>query len=173
MSDGTDPHLLEAEHAPTPYTADEIRAATPEGLEVTTETVSREGGTRRERTTFVRCGEDDADIATVRLDEHGAPIGEVRRGTARWLDLQAHASFPAAITTRTEDTIDHPLGRLTCWRYDVDGEHGSTTFWFAHDTPGMPVRYGTVIDGELRDVTEVVARRFPSGLAGSPDHPNG
>lgn len=162
MDESPDPYVLDPAHAPTPFTADEIRASTPEGLVVTTATDTPEGPIRQ-RTIFIRCGADDCDMESVTIDDAGSPVADARQGTARWVDLQAHASFPAAVTTRTADTIDHPLGRLACWRYEVGGEQGVTVFWFARDLPGMPVRFGRLVDGELAGATDLVAREAPGG----------
>lgn len=64
----------------------------------------------------------------------------VRAERTTWLELQSHAAFEAASTTRIQQRIDHPLGTLACWRYDVTGADAVRTFWFDRGRPGMPIR---------------------------------
>ena len=57
-----------------------------------------------------------------------------------WRELQSHASFPMETAARRRETIEHPLGTLDCWRYDVGTPQDGNTFWFDLSRPGMPVR---------------------------------
>lgn len=138
-------------HAPTPFTAEEIRAHCPNGLRLTI-AVRGEGRVTYRTSTF-RNGDDDA----VTLEDcpsaaDGTPTGEVTGTRATWTELQAHASFPADRTTVGEETITGPLGTLACRRYDVRTDSGTRTFWFALDHPGMPVR--SVSAGLLVEVVD-------------------
>ena len=45
------------------------------------------------------------------------------------------------MTQVSDETLTGPLGTLPCRRYVVAGEQGPSTFWFALDHPGMPIRY--------------------------------
>jgi hypothetical protein len=136
-----DPHVLEADHLPTPYTAAEIREASPPGLVVR---VLHEADGEEPQVTVSRFlpGDDDDSVReqwTETPDGRRLTPPAVRR--VPWLGLQAHASFPAATTTRDEATIETPLGTLDCLRY-VAGDSDSDavdTFWFARSLPGMPV----------------------------------
>ena len=105
--------------------------------------------------------DDDAEGVTVEdraVDRDGAPAGAVQSARVSWLDLQGHASFPAETTRVGEETLTGPLGILRCRRYDVRREAGNSTFRFAIDHPGMPVRAevgGSVV--EVVDLTVVLS----------------
>ncbi len=140
MDDG-DPNQLEPDHAPTPFTAAEIRAATQVGQ--TVETVTEEAGqvVARHRTTFVACDQERATIRHVEIDGDGNEIGEVGESSSTWHELQAHASFPADVTRRTTEMVELPIGTMRCLRYEVARGEMTMTFWFATELPGQPVRY--------------------------------
>jgi hypothetical protein len=132
-----DPHVLDPSHAPTPFTADEIRRNSPAGK--TIELVVEAEGTPpfRRVNRYLEADAQGARIERRRIGSDEPP--QTARST--WLELQEHASFPADRTTIVTETIDTPLGRLDCLRYTVRGDDGSVrTFWFATDLPGMPVR---------------------------------
>jgi hypothetical protein len=80
--------------------------------------------------------------------------GEPDRST--WADMQAHASFPAVITTIEPETIDIPLGVLDCLRYTVHDDDTVMTFWFCPAYPGMPVRYSRQENGHTVSTTTMV-----------------
>ena len=134
-----DPHVLEPGHAPTPFTAAEIRAANPVGLTIRLRVeVAGEGAwTRVTRT--VEADEDGASRVSQRIEDDGA-VSEAQASRATWLELQAHASFPAVDTAIDEVTLDTPMGSLDCLRYTVTDGDAVDTFWFARSIPGMPVR---------------------------------
>ena len=91
---------------------------------------------------------------------HLADLGEAREVVAAWTDLQAHASFPAAITTISHETIDTPLGTVECLRYDVANDDHTNTFWFAPAHPGMPIRLTS--DAQNGPTTTVVSIGRPA-----------
>lgn len=139
-------NILRRDHSPTPFTADEIREGCPEGRTVTSVTETGDGETVTETVRFSGC------------DEAGTTLGPDDRGRrVSWLDLQAHASFPAADTTITSETIETPLGRLETSRYEVVRGPETLVFWFAHSKPGMPIRQSTIVAGEVTATTTVVA----------------
>lgn len=152
-----DERILHVGHAPTPFTADEIRAHCVDGLRVT-RAVHGEDEVTFATTTF---RDGDADGVTVEdraVDRDGAPAGAVQSSRVSWRELQGHASFPADTTVVGEETLTGPLGILLCRRYDVRRESGTSTFWFAIDHPGMPVRWeagGSVV--EVVDLTVVLS----------------
>lgn len=119
--------------APTPFSADQIRAACPDGHTVTVR--STRAGFEAQR--VERYTEGDAEGVTIWVEGQTA---STRRRTT-WKALQMHAAFPEDATTISDETIDCPLGVLECKRYDVMRRSGPATFWFAADYPGMPVRY--------------------------------
>ena len=148
-----DPHLLHPGHAPTPFTAAEIREGCPAGRTVTARTEAMGEPDRVDVTVFV---ETDPDGTL--MESNG------RRHRVSWLDLQNHASFPAAVTTVTEDMIEIPLGAMECLCYRVVSDDTVSTFWFAKGRPGMPVLFTTESNGSLVSTTFViddVVRRQP------------
>ena len=131
-----DPHLLDLDHLPTPFTAAEIRAACPTG--------------RTLRFRHERAGQPPViNVSRYALvDAHGCVqdtwsesmagtrLSPPRRGHATWLALQQHASFPAATTTRADETIEVPAGQFACIRYTRTEPDAVWRFWFARDLPG-------------------------------------
>lgn len=138
-----DPHLLGPDLLPTPFTAAEIREASGRGKTIRL-LVEGPGETRYERVNrFSECDEEGAVLARWRLDADGAIDGEVSSDRVTWLELQWHAAFPADSTSLGDEIIELPIGRLACLRYETRDTPDAPleTFWFAHDYPGMPVRY--------------------------------
>ena len=87
-------HLLDPEHAPTPFTAEQIREATPDGWTVETRT-HRDGGIERDVTVY-----RDPDDHEVTLDTPMGPLeclryGVVGEGSAAtfWFAI-AHPGMP-------------------------------------------------------------------------------
>jgi hypothetical protein len=155
----TDPNVLHPDHAPTPFTADEIRSATPAGY--TVETITEQAGVvSRRRTEFADVEADRATMVMTPIDEHGEPVGVAREVAVTWTDLQAHASFPAAITTVSRETIETPLGSVNCLRYDVSSDDHTNTFWFSPMHPGMPIRVTS--DASNAPTTTVVSIARPA-----------
>ncbi len=153
-----DPYVLHRDHTPTPFTAEEIRAATPMGY--TVETITEQAGVvSRQRTVFIDVDAERAVMVMTPIDESGQPTGEPREVMAAWTDLQAHASFPAEITTCTHDTVETPLGTIRCLRYDVSSDDHTNTFWFSPGHPGMPIRLTS--DAQNGPTTTVVSITRP------------
>lgn len=138
----TDPHLLGPDLAPTPFTAAEICAGCPDGRWALVRT-ERDGGTSHHRTSFDAGDAEGVTVTQVPTDASGAPAGEPRQRRATWRELQGHAAFPAARTRVGDERIRLEIGERDCLRYDVEGDDGASTFWFAVAHPGMPVRYTT------------------------------
>ncbi len=141
----TDPRMLRPDHAPTPFTAEEIRRGCPTGRTVTARTEAAGEPDRVDTTVFAE------------TDEQGALLesnGQEHRVT--WLELQSHASFPAELTTITEEMIQIPLGRMECLSYRVVKDETVSTFWFAKDRPGMPVLFMTETNGAVLSTTFVI-----------------
>ena len=100
--------------------------------------------------------DSDAEGATIESWVVGVDGEPVDRSADRstWLDLQRHASFPAATTRRTEETVDLPLGRLECLVYTRDS---GARFVFAKGHAGMPARYELPDGAGGVEVTTMVA----------------
>ncbi|MCH1881694.1 hypothetical protein [Agrococcus sp. ARC_14] len=162
----SDPHVLGDELAPTPFTAGEIAAACPDGhwLLVRTERV---GETSFQRSGFEQGDAEGVHLTNVTTDASGTPTGEVRRSRATWRELQAHAAFPRAATSVAQERIRLAFGERDCLRYDVAGAAGSSTFWFAIEHPGMPVRYRTAgVAVEVVAIGGAALRRYAERSCG-------
>lgn len=157
-------HQLDPVHLPTPFTAAQIRAASPSGKVVETATELADGTVTRERVEFLDCDDAGTMMRATPVDESGEPNGASREGRSSWTELQSHASFPAAVATRSSERIETPLGELDCLRYDVDAGDRTMTFWFAEVHPGMPIRF-TAATGDRVESTTTVVRiaAVPSG----------
>ncbi|MGG5258975.1 hypothetical protein [Phycicoccus avicenniae] len=139
MTSAHDPHLLEPDHLPTPFTADEIRYATPEGRTqvVLVEPAGQEPVCRAVRWTQV--GPEGAVQVRTPLDADGEPAGEGGSEEVTWRELQAHASFPAVRSSVERVRLEHALGDLDCLRYTVGDGDAVDHYWFDLARPGMPV----------------------------------
>ncbi len=150
-------HVLEPGHAPTPFTAEEIRAATGDGKSRRIRVVGADGTSYFRTNTFSGCDAEGALLTRERYDATGQRMGEPDAVPVSWLDLQRHASFPAEMTTIEEVALDGPLGVRSCLRYTVRDGRDEDVFWFATDLPGMPIRTESRVDGALIVWTEVVS----------------
>jgi hypothetical protein len=154
--DTDDPHVLQPGRAPTPFTADEIRAGCPEGrtIRLRLDVPGKTASYRVSR--FVACDEAGATLERYGVSSDGIPLGDPEADRVTWRDLQAHASFPAEQTTIEPERIRTAIGVLDCLRYSVREGSTEEVFWFADDLPGMPVQYLTRTDGRLVVSTFVV-----------------
>ncbi|MET4098819.1 hypothetical protein ABIB37_001056 [Agrococcus sp. UYP10] len=138
----SDPHVLGPDLAPTPFTADEIRAGNPDGRRLLVRT-RLEGRTTYHCDSFQDGDADGCALSQVVTDASGTPVDDPRTSRVTWRELQAHAAFPEAATTVTHERIRLAVGEVDCLRYDVQRDDGASTFWFAVDRPGMPLRYAS------------------------------
>jgi hypothetical protein len=155
-------HRLQPDHLPTPFSADEIRVGCPAGrtIRIREETPGEAPAFRRIRFTRV-----DLELAVHELqatDPDGEPIGEPSSGSSTWLDLQRHASQPAAATTVEEVALTLPFGELACWLYTVRAPDAELRFWFAKALPGMPVQIEEWVDGALAGRSVMIANEMPA-----------
>jgi hypothetical protein len=149
----SDPHLLGDGLLPTPFSAAEIRAGCPAGrtIRLVVEPVSGAPYERLNR--FVECDAEGATIESWVVAADGEPVDR-SADRSTWLDLQRHASFPAATTRRTQETVDLPLGNLECLVYTRDS---GARFVFATGHAGMPARYELPDGAGGVEVTTMVA----------------
>jgi hypothetical protein len=151
-----DPHILKADHAPTPFTAAEIRRGCPTGRTIRLRVEIAGQAPLLSVNRYVQADADGATVERTRFTLDGEPLGEAVQGRETWLDLQAHASFPADRTEITPERIQTPLGLLDCLRYTVTDGATEETFWFAKTAPGMPIKYTTHEAGQVKSVVTVI-----------------
>jgi len=143
----TDPHILQPGHAPTPFTAVEIRAGCPAGRTIRL-SVEEPGSNYLQVIRFVSVDEEGADHESWQTTPAGELVGESSASRSSWHEFQAHASFPEAIVDIEQGRVTTPLGAEDCLIYRVAGDKQTSSFWFATGRAGMPVKVETVVDGE-------------------------
>jgi hypothetical protein len=137
----SDPRRLRPDHLPTPFSADEIRAGCQPGRTVRSLVIEPGKDPVIGVTRFVAADPEGGEQETWRETLEGQPLSEPVRRRSTWLELQEHASFPAATTERLEGEMDIPAGRFACLRYSHREGDQVRTFWFARSAPGMPLRF--------------------------------
>jgi hypothetical protein len=152
-----DANRTQPDHAPTPFSAAELRAGCPLGrtIRLRSEAPGREPTFRQ--ISFVEVDADGAVQEFQPIDTDGRPMGEPTRRRSSWLDLQHHASQPAATTEIDEVDLALPFGTEACWRYTVRAADGSFTFWFAKGRAGLPMQVEQQAGGELVSRSVVIA----------------
>lgn len=136
----TDAKILDPDHAPTPFTADEIRRGCPPGRSITIRHTNQDASEENWLTVFVEANEEGALLTNQRVTQSSEPVGEASEFRATWDELQPHASFPADITTIETESLSTPLGTFECLRYTIEEADGTKVLWFAPALPGLPVR---------------------------------
>lgn len=152
---------LKPDHAPTPFSADEIRAGCPPGRVITWRVTATDLPAPMLQTfTFDESKTGKAVFRATMTTEDGAPKGAARTASVAWKDLQAHASYPAARTTITGERIETEGGTFDCWLYTVrdaaNPDHLETEAWFAKDLPGPPVRLKQYAEGKVVRTMELL-----------------
>jgi hypothetical protein len=156
-----DPHVVQPNHAPTPFLAEEIHAACPVGRTIR-QLVEVEGEdpiVRVQR--YVWSTERYSTTERWQESLDGARLGPSEFRDATWLELQAHASFPQWQTEISQDAIETPLGLVDCLRYSVTDEDGIVnTMWFARHLPGMPIKSVTEENGKIVESVTMISNTF-------------
>lgn len=145
-----------------PFTSAQIRAACPDGHTMDIVTTRDGEVVDRRRTVYLDPDESTVSIRVTALDADGETVGEPMEARSTWDDVRDNAVFPGDIITVTRETIETPLGRLECARYDVASGEVTLVFWFSSEYPGMPIRSATVSDGREVETTVVAAVSGPS-----------
>lgn len=139
MSERHDPRLLEPGHLPTPFSAQQIREATPDGRRVVVRVEPAGQPAAVRATVFTDPDADGVTLVRTTLDADHAPVGEDHRERTTWLELQGHASFPADRSVLERVRLELGGEELTCLRYTVGDGDAVDQYWFAVERPGMPV----------------------------------
>ncbi len=143
----TDPNIVQLGHAPTPFTAAEIRDGCPAGRTVGMLIEPRDGDPYLTLNRFVTVDESGADTELKSMTMDGEEIDPPVQRRTSWEEFQSHASFPAEQTVIASEVLETPMGDLKCKKYTVTDGPTSDTYWFATDKPGMPVKVETVAPG--------------------------
>lgn len=143
---------MEKDQAPTPFSAAEIRDACPRDRKIVFQ-VEMFGNPIIYRTTKFASHHDDYTVLeNITTGTDGKKIGKTQLVTAKWLDLQAHASFPADQTRISSESYSVPAGTFDCWLYVIKITQGGKTtakrLWFAKKLPGPPICYEEQVDGK-------------------------
>jgi len=126
-----------------PFTARQIREFTKAGRKYVFRIEAKDEAPRFSVIEFVSV---DADAATMRHQVLGAdkkPLeGEPQppEEQVSWEDLEGHARFPKAHTTITEGEVSIPAGKFKAVIFTVREGESTTTYVFAKDLPGAPVK---------------------------------
>lgn len=139
-------------HAPTPFSAAEIRAACPHGRMDVFRVPAAEGQSTLMTWRFMDPDEEGVTVETYRAVEGGPKIGEPSQRRERWEALQQHASFPADAVEVRERDVTVAAGTFACWTYRVssaqsDGSPLTQEFDFAKERAGPPIRVAK-LDGD-------------------------
>lgn len=140
---------------PTPFTAEQIKHASPAGRTVRMLVEQAGQPPQRQVNRFDEVDEDGCVIESWAELPDGTRT-PAERVTVTWAELQRHAAFPAARTTHDRVMLTTGLGEMLCDRYVVRGEK-VMTFWFDTGRPGMPVVYEHAVDGEPELTVTVVS----------------
>ena len=139
--DGPPPelHRMQPDHAPTPFAAEEIREACAEGA-FREYALTENNQTRNLRMVFGPEVDGAAVVDTVILADDGTAATTMPGQPTPWSGLQAHASFPEAMTEITPCRHQVEAGKFEAWTYVVSSPDGTVkTFIFARDLPGPPI----------------------------------
>ncbi|WP_428267844.1 hypothetical protein [Haliangium sp.] len=137
--------------APTPFTAEQIRAATHPGRTYRYEV--EDGGQRITVTmTFVEVTAEAATVERQTITPDGKVIASATSHST-WDELVAHAAYPEAATEITETPLSTPAGDFDCLLYTVTGVGPNADqdlhVYFARELPGAPVKMEVSTDGEV------------------------
>ena len=141
--------------APFPFTAEQIREASPAGRHVVF-TVKQQGQELSQEMLFVENDEEGAVVrSSMTLPDGRQQASQTRSG---WDELMRHASYPASFTTVSPVEVEVGAGTFQAKLYEVgDGEGGvAQRAWFADELPGPPVRMEMYQGGRLAFEMEMV-----------------
>jgi len=152
---------MSPDHAPTPYTAAEIRNACREGRTDTWRMVTQKGvflSVRR----VVGVDATGARLQSLLTTQDGVQSGSTESMNLTWEEFQSHSSFPADSTRIRAERIRVPAGDYDCWVYEVAEKDSLTTYWFARMLAGPPVRVEVRQGGKQTLEMELVELRLAS-----------
>jgi hypothetical protein len=153
-----------AAHLPPPFTAAELRAGLPVGTEIVFKLEAAGQETQLQHWTFTAADDSGCTIAAKLLREDGSLISDEGEGTSSWAELESHAHFPAARSTRTESTVTVAAGTFDSWLFEVQPaapDQPVKRLQFARTLPGPPVLMEVIAGGEVVMRMELLSRTQP------------
>lgn len=157
---------MKAGHAPTPFTAAQIRAACPDGRLSIFRLEAQGAPPMRQVFRFLESDAAGTVLEVEVRDAEGTVLSPARRMPKQpWTALQAHASYPLEQTVITEETIEVEAGAYECFLYTVtrpgDGPARVDRYWFAKALPGPPVLMRSHVGDEVVSTMELVSHEVP------------
>jgi hypothetical protein len=137
----------DADIAPIPYTAAQIRGASRAGRTIEYKVEQAGKPPVRRRIAMRAVTVDGADVVSQTLAESGAAVTAPELKHVAWEELRHHAAFPRAATKMHDETLTVAAGTFDCTVYEVVRDGALTTFYFAKTLPGPLVLYFTTKDG--------------------------
>lgn len=125
---------------PPPFSAAQIRQATHAGRRYVFRVESKGEPVQFQVMEFLSVSEAGARLRQSMLDADRKPAGEPAEDQVTWQDLERHAHFPRSATRVTEEELATPAGTFACAVYRVREVDNDTTYWFARELPGAPVK---------------------------------
>jgi hypothetical protein len=156
---------LEPDHAPTAYTAAQIRTGCGTGRTIVFREVAGTEGPSFRWFKFTGGTAEQAEFAVAQSPSATEEPAKWTPIHAPWAGLQSHGSFPKAQTLIAFERVDTPIGMYDCALYTITNDKGSapkvTRLWFAFDLPGPPVRHTVTEGGKVVSTTEIVRNTPP------------
>lgn len=150
---------------PPPFTADQIRDATPVGRTYRFKLLASKDATVHVEMAFVEVTDEGCTVEERRFDAKDKPVGEPKRREATWKELEGHARYPKEGTIIKETDVVTPAGTFDAIVYTMteikNGRTWVTRAAFAKDLPGMPVKLEIDDNGITTDGMVLVAHQRP------------
>lgn len=139
----------DANSAPTPFSASEIRGACLPGRTITF--VIEEPGLApvQRRIRFIAADDERATTLSETIGMDQKVVGTPETTVSTWEELRAHARFPKTATEISDSTANTPAGDFPCRKYVVTEGNKKTTLCFARELPGPPVEMMVESSGTL------------------------
>lgn len=151
-------------YAPTPYTAEMIRDATPEGTEIVFESNTDE---QKFTSHMIFESPTDDGVMVRQWLTRASKTTPPAVVPAKWAALRNHARFKADATKIEDYRLTTALGTFDTWRYEVTmtdeaGLMAKREFFFAKDLPGPPILFRVLSAGQVMSETRMIKRAVPS-----------
>lgn len=152
---------MSPDELPTPFSAEEIRAACAPGRSNTYLVEKAGADPYLMRWEFVDGDDEWGESQRWTETPSGERRDEPASSRARWTEFQGHASYPAATTKVSPVALSIEAGEFECWLYTTEEEGSTTRAWFARTLPGPPVRVVEEAGGAVEYSSTLVAFADP------------